>query len=158
VGSGKTTIERLMLNLWQPESGSVMVDGVDVRQLDPADLRRNVGVVQQLPYLFFGSVRENITLGHEAVPDSAVMRAAEMAGVMIFLKDPEAGFDPQVGERGENLSGGQRQAVAIARSLLYTPPILLLDEPTASIDPGSEKRLYVHLKELIKGKTVVLVT
>jgi len=158
VGSGKTTIERLILNLYQPESGSVQVDGVDVRQIDPADLRRNIGVVQQTPYLFFGTVRENITLGHESVPDTAVLRAAEMAGVMNFLRDSEAGLDTQVGERGENLSGGQRQAIAIARALLYNPPILLLDEPTASIDPGSERRLYGHLKELIKGKTILLVT
>lgn len=158
VGSGKTTIERLILNLYQPDSGSVQIDGVDVRQIDPADLRRNIGVVQQTPYLFFGSVRENITLGHESVPDSAVIRAAEMAGVMNFLRDSEAGLDTQVGERGENLSGGQRQAIAIARALLYDPPILLLDEPTASIDPGSERRLYNHLKEIIKNKTILLVT
>lgn len=158
VGSGKTTIERLILNLYQPDSGSVQIDGVDVRQIDPADLRRNIGVVQQTPYLFFGTVRENITLGHESVPDAAVLRAAEMAGVMNFLRDSEAGLDTQVGERGENLSGGQRQAIAIARALLYNPPILLLDEPTASIDPGSERRLYGHLKELIKGKTILLVT
>ena len=158
VGSGKTTIERLIMNLYQPESGSIQIDGVDVRQIDPADLRRNIGVVQQTPYLFFGSVRENITLGHEAVPDSAVIRAAEMAGVMNFLRDSEAGLDTQVGERGENLSGGQRQAIAIARALLYDPPILLLDEPTASIDPGSERRLYNHLKDIIKGKTILLIT
>ena len=158
VGSGKTTLERLILNLYQPESGSVQIDGVDARQIDPADLRRNIGVVQQTPYLFFGSVRENLTLGHESVPDSAVLRAAEMAGVMSFLRDSEAGLDTQIGERGENLSGGQRQAIAIARALLYDPPILLLDEPTASIDPGSERRLYTHLKEMIKGKTILLVT
>ncbi len=158
VGSGKTTIERLILNLYQPDSGSVQIDGVDVRQIDPADLRRNVGVVQQTPYLFFGSVRENLTLGHESVPDSAVLRAAELSGVMNFLRDSEAGLDTQVGERGESLSGGQRQAIAIGRALLYDPPLLLLDEPTASIDPGSEKRLYTHLKELIKGKTILLVT
>jgi ATP-binding cassette subfamily C protein LapB len=158
VGSGKTTLERLILNLYQPESGSIQIDGVDVRQIDPADLRRNIGVVQQTPYLFFGSVRENITLGHESVPDSAVLRAAEMAGVMSFLRDSEAGLDTQVGERGESLSGGQRQAIAIARALLYNPPILLLDEPTASIDPGSERRLLMHLKEIVKGKTVLMVT
>lgn len=158
VGSGKTTIERLIMNLWQPESGSIQIDGVDVRQIDPADLRRNIGVVQQTPYLFFGTVRDNITLGHASVPDSAVIRAAEMAGVMDFLRDSEAGLDTQVGERGENLSGGQRQAIAIARALLYDPPILMLDEPTASIDPGSERRLYNHLKKMIKGKTILLVT
>lgn len=158
VGSGKTTIERLILNLYQPDAGSIQIDGIDVRQLDPADLRRNIGVVQQFPYLFYGSVRENITLGHESVPDTTVLRAADMAGVMSFLRDSEAGLETQIGERGENLSGGQRQAIAIARALLYDPPILLLDEPTASIDPGSERRLYGHLKEMIKGKTILLVT
>ena len=158
VGSGKTTIERLILNLYQPDAGSIQIDGVDVRQIDPADLRRNIGVVQQFPYLFFGSVRENITLGHESVPDTTVLRAADMAGVMSFLRDSEAGLETQIGERGENLSGGQRQAIAIARALLYDPPILLLDEPTASIDPGSERRLYGHLKEMIRGKTILLVT
>lgn len=158
VGSGKTTLERLILNLYQPESGSVQVDGVDVRQIDPADLRRNIGVVQQTPYLFYGTVRENITLGHEAVPDSAILRAAELAGVMDFLRDTEAGLDTMVGERGENLSGGQRQAIAIARALLYDPAILLLDEPTASIDPGSERRLYNHLLNVTRNKTVILIT
>lgn len=158
VGSGKTTLERLILNLYQPESGSVQLDGTDVRQIDPADLRRSIGVVQQSPYLFYGTVRENITLGHETVPDSVVLRAAEMAGVMTFLRDSEAGLDSNVGERGELLSGGQRQAIAIARALLYDPKILLLDEPTASIDPGSERRLYRYLVEVCKDKTVMLIT
>ena len=158
VGSGKTTIERLLLNLYQPNEGSVQIDGTDVRQIDPADLRRNIGVVQQNPYLFYGSVRENITLGHETVPEAAVVRAAELAGVMDFLRDSEAGLDTPVGERGEMLSGGQRQSIAIARSLLYDPPILLMDEPTASIDPASERRLYEHLKNLTQGKTLLLIT
>lgn len=158
VGSGKTTIERLLLNLYQPDEGSVQIDGTDVRQIDPADLRRNIGVVQQNPHLFYGSVRENITLGHETVPEAAVVRAAEMAGVMDFLRDSEAGLDTQVGERGEMLSGGQRQSIAIARALLYDPPILIMDEPTASIDPASERRLYQHLERLIIGKTLILIT
>ena len=158
VGSGKTTLERLILNLYQPEKGSVQLDGTDVRQIDPADVRRNIGVVQQTPYLFYGTVRENITLGHETVPDSVVLRAAEMAGVMTFLRESEAGLDSQVGERGELLSGGQRQAIAIARALLYDPPVILMDEPTASIDPGSERRLYGHLAEACKDKTIMLIT
>ncbi len=158
VGSGKTTVERLLLNLYQPDEGSVQIDGTDVRQIDPADLRRNIGVVQQNPHIFFGSVRENITLGHETVPESAIVRAAEMAGVMDFLRDSEAGLDTQVGERGEMLSGGQRQSIAIARALLYDPPILIMDEPTASIDPASERRLYQHLERLIEGKTLILIT
>lgn len=158
VGSGKTTLERLLINLYEPTSGSVQIDGSDVRQIDPGDLRRNVGAVQQSPQLFFGSVRQNITMGHETAPDSAVLRAAELSGVMEFLRDSEAGLDTQVGERGEALSGGQRQAVAIARSLLYDPPVLILDEPTASMDPASENRLRKRLEMLCKDKTTILIT
>jgi len=158
VGSGKTTLERLLINLYEPTSGSVQIDGTDVRQIDPGDLRRNVGAVQQSPQLFFGSVRDNITMGHETAPDSAVLRAAEMSGVMEFLKDSQAGLDTQVGERGEALSGGQRQAVAIARALLYDPKILILDEPTASMDPASENRLRSRLNALCVDKTTILIT
>lgn len=158
VGSGKTTIERLLINLYQPESGSVQLDGTDVRQIDPGDLRRNVGAVQQSPQLFYGSVRENITMGHEMAPDRAVLRAAELAGVTEFLKESQAGLDTQVGERGEALSGGQRQAVAIARALLYDPPVLILDEPTASMDPASENRLRKRLHHVTEGRTTILIT
>lgn len=158
VGSGKTTIERLILNLYEPDSGSVQIDGTDVRQIDPGDLRRAVGAVQQSPQLFFGSVRENITMGHEMAPNSAVLKAAEMAGVMEFLGESQHGLDTQVGERGEALSGGQRQSVAIARSLLYDPRILILDEPTASMDPASENRLRKRLHMLCEGKTTILIT
>jgi len=158
VGSGKTTIERLLLNLYQPESGSVQIDGTDVRQIDPGDLRRSIGAVQQDPQLFYGSVRENITMGHETAPERAVLRAAEMAGVMEFLKETQHGLDTPVGERGEALSGGQRQSVAIARALLYDPPIMILDEPTASMDPASENRLKKRLHTLCEGKTTILIT
>lgn len=158
VGSGKTTIERLLLNLYSPTSGSVQIDGTDVRQIDPGDLRRNVGAVQQSPQLFYGSVRDNITMGHETAPDRAVLRAAEMSGVMEFLADSSAGLDTQVGERGDALSGGQRQAVAIARALLYDPPILILDEPTASMDPASENRLRKRMMALCENKTTILIT
>jgi ATP-binding cassette subfamily C protein LapB len=158
VGSGKTTLERLLINLYEPKEGSVQIDGTDVRQIAPGDLRRNVGAVQQSPQLFFGSVRQNITMGHETAPDRAVLRAAELSGVMEFLKDSAAGLDTQVGERGEALSGGQRQAVAIARALLYDPPILIMDEPTASMDPASENRLKKRLGELCKNKTTILIT
>ena len=158
VGSGKTTIERLLINLYQPESGSVQIDGTDVRQIDPGDLRRSVGAVQQSPQLFYGSVRENITMGHEMASERAVLRAAELAGVMEFLRDSQAGLDTQVGERGEALSGGQRQSVAIARALLYDPPILVLDEPTAAMDPASENRLRKRLEHITEGRTTVLIT
>lgn len=158
VGSGKTTIQRLLLNMYEPSSGSVQLDGSDVRQIDPGDLRRNIGCVQQTPHLFYGSVRDNITMGHETAPDSAVLRAAEMAGVMDFLRDSQLGLDTQVGERGEALSGGQRQAVAIARALLYDPPVMILDEPTASMDPASESRLREHLEKICADKTILLIT
>ena len=158
VGSGKTTIERLLLNLYQPQSGSVQIDGTDVRQVDPGDLRRAIGSVQQDPQLFYGSVRENITMGHETTPERAVLRAAELSGVMAFLKESQHGLDTQVGERGEALSGGQRQSIAIARALLYDPPVLVLDEPTASMDPASEMRLRKKLENICGGKTVLLIT
>lgn len=158
VGSGKTTIERLLLNLYEPTSGSVQIDGIDVRQIDPGDLRRNIGAVQQSPQLFYGSVRDNITMGHEMAPDRSVLKAAELSGVVEFLKDSSAGLGTQVGERGEALSGGQRQSVAIARALLYDPPILVLDEPTASMDPASENRLRKRLEVLCKDRTTVLIT
>lgn len=158
VGSGKTTLERLLLNLYQPDSGSVLLDGSDVRQIDPGDLRRSVGAVQQSPHLFYGSVRQNITMGHETAPERSVVRAAELAGVMEFLRESELGLDTPVGERGESLSGGQRQSVAIARALLYDPPVLVLDEPTASMDPASENRLKKRLEKLIEGRTTLLIT
>jgi ATP-binding cassette subfamily C protein LapB len=147
-----------LINLYQPETGSVQIDGTDVRQIDPGDLRRNVGAVQQSPQLFYGSVRTNITMGHETAPDRAVLRAAELAGVMEFLRDSQAGLDTQVGERGESLSGGQRQSVAIARALLYDPPVMVFDEPTASMDPASENRLKKRLEIVTKDRTTILIT
>lgn len=158
VGCGKTTLQRLLMNLYQADNGSVEIDGTDVKQIEPGDLRRNIGVAQQDPYLFFGSVRDNITLGHESVPEEAVIRAADLAGITAFLKGSPLGLDTPVGERGGYLSGGQRQAIAIARALLYDPPILILDEPTASIDPKSEKMLYDRLIKICEDKTVILIT
>lgn len=158
VGSGKTTLQRLLMNLYDPDSGTVMLDETDVRQVDPGDLRRNIGVVQQRPMLFYGSVRENITMGHETAPEAAVLRAAELAGVMEFLRDTQHGLDTQVGERGEALSGGQQQAVAIARALLYDPPVMILDEPTASLDPASENRLMQRLHHITRDRTMILIT
>ena len=158
VGSGKTTIQRLLMNLYDPDSGTIMLDETDVRQVDPGDLRRNIGVVQQRPMLFYGSVRENITMGHETAPEAAVLRAAELAGVMEFLRDTQHGLDTQVGERGEALSGGQQQAVAIARALLYDPPVMILDEPTASLDPASENRLMQRLHHITRDRTMILIT
>lgn len=158
VGSGKTTLQRLLMNLYEPDSGTIMLDETDVRQVDPGDLRRNIGVVQQNPMLFYGSVRENITMGHETAPEASILRAAELSGVMEFLRDTQHGLDTQVGERGEALSGGQQQAVAVARALLYDPPVMIMDEPTASMDPASENRLMRRLNKINKDRTVILIT
>jgi ATP-binding cassette, subfamily C, bacterial LapB len=158
IGSGKTTIEKLVLGLYEPDQGAVLVDGTDLRQLDPADLRRNIGCVLQDVFLFHGTVRDNITLGAAFADDQAVLRAAQVAGVEDFVSRHPQGFDLSVGERGESLSGGQRQAVAVARALLLEPPILVLDEPTSAMDNGAESRFKQRLGEILAGKTLLLVT
>ena len=158
IGSGKSTIARLSLGLYDPTEGSVLADGTDIRQIDPADLRRNIGYVSQDNYLFFGSVKENISFGAPHVDDQTILRAASLAGVTDFLKTHPHGFDLQVGERGMSLSGGQRQAVVIARSLLLDPPILLMDEPTSGMDNSSEAAFKQRLAKAVVGKTLVLVT
>ena len=158
VGSGKSTIARLLLGLYEPAEGAIQMDGTDIRQIDPADLRRNIGYVSQDNYLFFGTVRDNITFGAPHVDDVTIARAAEIAGVSDFLSGHPFGFDLQVGERGMALSGGQRQAVVIARALLQDPPLLLLDEPSSSMDNASEALFKARLGSVIAGKTLLLVT
>jgi ATP-binding cassette subfamily C protein LapB len=158
IGSGKTTIEKLVLGLYEPERGAVLLDGTDLRQIDPADLRRNIGCVPQDVFLFHGTVRDNVTLGAPFADDAAVLRAAQIAGVEDFLARHPLGFDLNVGERGESLSGGQRQAVAVARALLLDPPILLFDEPTSAMDNGAEVRLKQRLEAVLAGRTLILVT
>ncbi len=158
IGSGKSTIARLLLGLYEPIEGSVLMDGTDLRQIDPADLRRNIGYVSQDNYLFFGSVRENIAFGAPHVDDQTILRAAAVAGVSDFLRTHPHGFDLQVGERGMALSGGQRQAVVIARSLLLDPPIILMDEPTSGMDNSTEAMFKNRLGKALAGKTLLLVT
>ncbi len=158
VGSGKSTIARLLLGLYEPTEGSVLIEGTDIRQIDPADLRRNIGYVSQDNYLFFGSVRDNISFGAPHLDQKTVTRAATIAGVTDFLQTHPHGFDLQVGERGMALSGGQRQAIVIARALLQDPPILMLDEPTSSMDNASEQQFKNRLGEILDDKTLILVT
>lgn len=158
VGSGKTTIQKLVLGLYQPKEGSVLLDGIDMRQLDPADVRRNLGYVSQDVTLFYGSLRDNITFGMPHAVDESVVAAAEMAGMTDFVHRHPQGFDMQVGERGELLSGGQRQSVGIARAVLHNAPLLLLDEPTSAMDFSTEAYVTQRMAEFAQGKTVLLVT
>ena len=158
VGSGKSTIQRLVMGLYQPSSGEVLLDGIDVRQLDPADVRRNIGYVSQDVLLFHGSLRDNIAFGLPHADDVAVVAAAEVAGLQEFVSRHPRGFDMAVGERGESLSGGQRQAVGIARAVLHNAPMLLIDEPTSAMDFSTEAHVTQRLSAFAQGKTVLLVT
>ena len=157
-GSGKTTLQKLMLGLYAPSEGAVRIDGIDLRQLDPADLRRNVGFVGQEAMLFYGTLRENIAIGAPYADDSAIVQAAEVAGLTKFVNRHPKGFDMLIGERGESLSGGQRQEVAIARAVLLDPPVLLFDEPTSAMDFSTEHAFKDRLRRYAAHKTVVIVT
>jgi ATP-binding cassette, subfamily C, bacterial LapB len=158
VGSGKSTIERLIMGLYQPTDGAVLLDGIDLRQLDPADVRRNCAHVSQDVTLFYGTLRENIAFGLPYADDSAVVAAAEVAGMTDFVNRHPRGFDMIVGERGESLSGGQRQSVGLARAVLHNAPILLLDEPTSAMDFSTEAQITSRMTHFAQNKTVVLVT
>lgn len=158
IGSGKTTLEKLILGLYQPTAGAVLVDGIDLRQLDPAELRRNIGYVPQDVTLFYGSLRDNIALSAPLADDAAIVRAARIAGVIEHANAHPRGFDMLVSERGESLSGGQRQGVAIARAVINDPPILLLDEPTASMDHTSEETVKNQLRSYAVGRTMIVIT
>ena len=158
IGSGKSTIARLLIGLYEPAEGAVLMDGTDIRQIDPADLRRNVGYVSQDNYLFFGSVRDNIAFGAPHVDDQTILRAAHVAGVTDFLRTHPHGFDLQVGERGMGLSGGQRQAIVVARALLLDPPVIVLDEPTSNMDNSTEALFRKRLTQILPEKTLILIT
>lgn len=158
IGSGKTTLEKLILGLYQPTEGAVLIDGVDARQIDPAELRRAIGFVPQDITLFYGSLKENIAMGSPLADDGAILTAAEIAGITSFVNAHPQGFDMPIGERGESLSGGQRQGVAIARAVLNDPPMLVLDEPTSSMDHQSEEQLKRRLRDFAAHKTLLLVT
>lgn len=158
VGAGKSTLEKLLLGLYRPQSGSVRVDGYDLAQIHPAVLRRNIGCVPQDITLFFGSVRDNITVGHPLVDDERVLRAARRGGVTQFTNQDPNGLARQVGEGGRLLSGGQRQAIALARALLMDPPLLILDEPTSNMDNRSESQIKHELAGLGPHTTLLLIT
>jgi ATP-binding cassette subfamily C protein LapB len=158
VGSGKSTILSLLMGLYRPDRGEILFDGLDSRQIEPAHLRSQVGSVLQDIWLMSGTVRENIALGADDPSDEAVVLAARMAGVHDFVATHPDGYGMKLRERGAGLSGGQRQAIAVARALVGDPPILLMDEPTSATDIQGEQALIERMKALPQGRTVVLVT
>lgn len=160
IGCGKSSLNKLILGFYQPTSGSILLDGVDIRQLDPLQLRSHIGYVPQDVSLFAGSLRENIVAGggSDRVDDDELLRALQIAGLESLVNGHPSGIDLQVGERGQALSGGQKQSVAIARALVQDPSILLLDEPTSSMDNASEEAFKANLTQVAEGKTVLVVT
>lgn len=158
VGSGKTTLQRLIVSLYQASEGAILVDGIDVRQLDPAELRHQVGFVPQDATLFYGTLRDNLTLADPMASEEAVERAVKVAELHDFINTHPQGYDMNVGERGEFLSGGQRKAVALARSIIHEPPLLLLDEVTGSMDHASEAAILKNLRSYAVGKTMLVIT
>ncbi len=158
IGSGKSTLAKLLMNLYEPTNGSILIDNTEIRQIDPVDLRRSIGYVPQEPFLFMGTIKDNITIGEQYASDEEILRASQIAGVHRFLGKHEAGYDLIVGERGEGLSGGEKQSVTLARAILSNPNILVLDEPTNSMDDLTEQQFKNNLKTVISDKTVIIVT
>ena len=158
IGSGKSTLLKLIMNLYEPTKGSVLIDGLDTRQIDPTDLRQAIGSVPQEPFLFMGTIKDNLTIGEQYVSDEELLRVSKVAGLDEFLGKHEAGYDLLVGERGEGLSGGERQSVTLARALISDPNIIMLDEPTNSMDRQTEKSFISKLKNIVQDKTLIVVT
>ncbi|MBX9797082.1 ATP-binding cassette domain-containing protein [Sphingomonas sp.] len=157
VGSGKSTLARLILGLYPPEEGVAMLDGTDIRQLDPV-FRNSMGAALQESVLFTGTIRENITLGRPGIDDAEMLRVAQLAGVHEFVGRIANGYDLRLADRGEGLSGGQRQSIALARALAGRPQLLVLDEPTSAMDNHTELALIQRLAEEVQGRTLILIT
>lgn len=158
VGSGKSTIARMMLGLYPPQDGMVLVDGIDIAQFDPYSLRSQIGSVLQEPALFSGSIRENIVLERPYIDDEEMLRASRVSGTDLFVSRISNGYDLGLVDRGEGLSGGQRQSIAIARALAGKPPIVVMDEPSSAMDAQTEADLINRLEDELKGRTLVVVT
>jgi len=158
VGSGKSTIARLLTGLYEPDEGAVYFDGVDIRQIDPAELRRNIGCMPQETTLFYGSLRDNIAMAADGASEEDVFEAVRLAGFGGFVNSTPRGLDLNVGERGERLSSGQRQAVGLARTFIKKAPFLLLDEPTSFMDSAAEQMTVRGISEFARDRTLVLIT
>lgn len=158
IGSGKTTLQRILTGLYRPSQGAVRFDHTDINQFHPADIRSQIGAVPQEPSLFFGTIRDNITLGNPNAGSELIIDAARRSGVLDFTQSDPAGLERDIGEGGQRLSGGQRQSIAIARALLGNPKILIMDEPTSSMDNRAEFHIKNQLKNLPDSTTLVLIT
>ena len=158
IGSGKSTIARLLLGLYAPSAGTIRLDGADLRQFDPEQVRDAIGVALQDSWLFTGTISENIAIGARRASDADVLEAAKLTGVDHFVQDMPDGYDTLLSERGEGLSGGQRQAICLARAIVSKPPILILDEPTSAMDVRTEAALIERLGPLLAGRTLLLIT
>lgn len=156
-GSGKSTLTKLIQRLYYPTEGTIYIDGIDIRNVNPVWLRTNIGVVLQENYLFSGTIRENIILPRPNVPMEAVIQVAKIAGAHDFISKLPKGYDTEVGERGSSLSGGQKQRIAIARALISDPRILIFDEATSALDYESEKIIRDNLNMITRGRTTIIV-
>ena len=157
-GSGKTTLAKLLLGLYQPTKGTIQFDGLNHHQIHPSDLRRNVGYLPQDITLFHGTIRDNILFGTRQVTEYQLIRAVQLSGVNVFTDNDSQGLDQQVGESGSSLSRGQRQSIVLARAILNSPQILLLDEPTASLDARAEKQFIQSINATAQNRTMLLIT
>jgi len=157
-GSGKTTIEKLILGLYEPTEGSILIDGIDIKQIDPADLRENISYVPQDVVLFKGTLKDNIILRAPNATDEKILKVAKLSGLDQFVNAHPMGFDMPVGERGDGLSGGQKQSISIARAFIRQAPIVLLDEPTNSMDSRNENHFIRSMNHYKINKTMVLIS
>ncbi len=156
-GSGKSTLVNLICRFYDVTEGAILVDGVDLRQLRVADYRRHIGLVLQEPFLFFGTIAENIAYGKPEAKRDEIVAAARAAHAHEFILRLPQGYDSLVGERGQGLSGGERQRISIARALLIDPRILILDEATASVDTETEREIQKALDNLVRGRTTIAI-
>ncbi len=156
-GSGKSTLVNLVCRFYDPTQGSIMADGHDIRSFSVEAFRRNIGIVLQEPFLFFGTIAENIAYGRPEATRDEIVQAARAAHAHQFITRLPDGYDSMVGERGQTLSGGERQRISIARALLTNPRILILDEATSAVDNETEREIQAALENLIRGRTTIAI-